>query len=396
VFLLLILLTSLAGTFGTWYVTAWVYGSGLPHTSLLVGLAIALAWAIAYERLEEFYLAGDFERVRRMLALWKSSMGKGETQLLQLWMAIEAQDEDAYEALLVDMRPTGLHGFAQIWGPAQRLRLAGDLPAAIALLRKGLEGARGLNRAELLCEIARLDLSQSQKGAAEDRAAALESARSVLHEVDHLITESEPGSGGMARLRYVSTLYQFLRALVHQVQGDSERALRHFSRVIADCRQLSSLRGRRLAQAARIERLLAVRTEGGEEDYTQEFTDLLKTARLPGLRTRLSEIEALVEADRARLRAEEEARRQREASGEVAAEPIPVIDMDISHVSLFETDAAERPRLEKPLAETSVAESVAAGEPVRSGPMFGGQIDIDLFEGLGGELDLMREDDDEA
>lgn len=295
ILLAIILLSSLVGFALTWYLTGGLNATaGNPVAAVLVAIAIALLWSRGFMALERAYLIGRFDRVRRKLLLWGASLGVEEVALLRLFMAVEGREQEEIERCLATARPLGLPIFTKAWVYGATARLQGDPDKAVAAFVAGAEAAKGIDRAELLCE-AGVALLQGRTGLPIDiRYDDLQRAINYANEVGQILGSTKPTREEANRFRYVSVHHRMLRAMIYLAQGRTADARKRLSDAASAARLLPSLRARRLAVLCRIEALPTLRAVEGEDAYQKEIASIRKATTLPLLRLRLSEIEEQV------------------------------------------------------------------------------------------------------
>lgn len=300
--LFLIIVTSLTG-----FVVTWLAAGGLatdggnPVLAALVAFLIALLWAWGHQRLEEDYLNARFDRVRRWLALWGSSMGAMESVMLRLWLAVEGRDDAELKRGLAGFEERSTQVFAKAWALGHRARLDGKAEKALGYYEAGAQATGGVDRAELLSEAALLDLQIASiapgTAARGRRRDALDRGLVRSEEADGLLRTSDMGLGGRKRLQYVAALRGLVRALLYMLQGRPPEALTRLLEIEQRTRYMHSMRARRLRHAAAIERIGVLRVLGRSEEATLLMNQLRSEIKLPELRQRLGEIAAAVRRD---------------------------------------------------------------------------------------------------
>lgn len=317
--LLVIIATALMSGASVWFLTMDDMGLGNPLLSFLVAFLVVLVWAWIFQKIEQAYISGKLESVKKWLFLWGSSMGVGETMLLRLWIAVESRDDELIETSLKNLRSVNMLSFGKAWAKGHQERISGRVEQAINYFVAGSKMSKGIDKAELLCEAAFLNLqvgtimSFTGKGNLEP---IISKALEYSDEADQLIRRSDLGVGGKKRAAYVASYRQGVRAMIYLVQGREREALDRLERTMSEVRHQSSMRSRRLRYSFRIERVLALHALERTREAMAEVDKLSKEVGLPELRLRLNEVISTVKKsenyteNKSRMKQEKEEKRK--------------------------------------------------------------------------------------
>jgi hypothetical protein len=293
--LLLIFASSTTSLIAAWFLTGGLSAAeGDPVISVLIAFAVALLWARDYNRLEEAYIRGHFDVVRRKLRLWAANIGPGEAALVRLSMAAESGSQSSARSSIAEANRLGFAPFARGWLDAMVGRAHADTTDedVARFFVDAAQGVGGYDRAELYCEAAIVLLQQPRP----DRATARRAAEYVS-EAALALDDLDPGVGGRQRHRYLETFARGIRAMLQGTGGGGTDAIKALAAAQEAAKRLPTPRGRRLEQLFRIERALAVWRGGDRAAAGHELELLREVVVLPSLRTRLRAAQLLVAGD---------------------------------------------------------------------------------------------------